>query len=120
MTSINRTYPLSIEAGLVEVTVTDSGAAGRSCCCTAAADLRRSPGSLTCRQYQGRPGDHPRSPGFNGTVRPDALASVAELATLYVALLDEMGLTDVTVIGNSMGGWIAAEMACSTPPPSAA
>ena len=30
---------------------------------------------------------------------------------LYVALLDQLDLTDVTVIGNSIGGWICAEMA---------
>jgi pimeloyl-ACP methyl ester carboxylesterase len=39
------------------------------------------------------------------------LASVGGLAALYVALLDEMDLTDVTLVGNSIGGWIAAEMA---------
>jgi pimeloyl-ACP methyl ester carboxylesterase len=53
----------------------------------------------------------PVHPGFGGTVRPDALASVGGLAALYVALLDELDLHDVTVIGNSVGGWIAAEMA---------
>ena len=30
---------------------------------------------------------------------------------MYIALLAELGLRDVTVIGNSIGGWIAAEMA---------
>ena len=33
------------------------------------------------------------------------------LAALYVALLDQLDLSDVTVIGNSIGGWITAEMA---------
>ena len=51
----------------------------------------------------------PTHPGFNGTPRPDGLA--AGLARLYVALLDELGLSGVTVVGNSIGGWIAAEMA---------
>ena len=36
---------------------------------------------------------------------------MAGLAEAYAALLDELGLTDVTVVGNSMGGWIAAELA---------
>src|SRR6476646_1733310 len=53
----------------------------------------------------------PTHPGFGGTPRPDSLASVPGLAALYVALLAELGLQDVTVIGNSIGGWIAAEMA---------
>jgi pimeloyl-ACP methyl ester carboxylesterase/mannose-6-phosphate isomerase-like protein (cupin superfamily) len=53
----------------------------------------------------------PVHPGFDGTPRPEALATVPGLAALYVALLDELDLTDVTVVGNSIGGWIAAEMA---------
>jgi pimeloyl-ACP methyl ester carboxylesterase len=53
----------------------------------------------------------PTHPGFGGTPRPDALNSVAGLAALYNGLLDDLGLEDVLVIGNSVGGWIAAEMA---------
>ncbi|KUL23580.1 alpha/beta fold hydrolase [Actinoplanes awajinensis] len=53
----------------------------------------------------------PVHPGFGGTPRPDGLATIGGLAALYVALLDELGLDDVTVVGNSIGGWIAAEMA---------
>jgi pimeloyl-ACP methyl ester carboxylesterase len=52
----------------------------------------------------------PTHPGFDGTSRPPQLATVRGLAELYVALLDELGLVDVTVVGNSFGGWIAAEM----------
>jgi pimeloyl-ACP methyl ester carboxylesterase len=53
----------------------------------------------------------PTHPGFGGTPRPDGLNSAAKLAALYSALLAALGLEDVTVIGNSVGGWIAAEMA---------
>ena len=53
----------------------------------------------------------PTHPGFGGTPRPDELNSVAALAVLYRDLLDDLELEDVTVIGNSVGGWIAAEMA---------
>jgi pimeloyl-ACP methyl ester carboxylesterase len=53
----------------------------------------------------------PTHPGFGGTPRPAGLHSVAGLALLYGTLLDDLGLEDVTVIGNSVGGWIAAEMA---------
>jgi pimeloyl-ACP methyl ester carboxylesterase len=52
----------------------------------------------------------PIHPGFGGTPRPDELRSVAGLAGLYSSLLDALELKDVTVIGNSVGGWIAAEM----------
>jgi len=53
----------------------------------------------------------PTHPGFGGTPRPEALDSIRGLAALYAALLDHLELTDVTVVGNSIGGWIAAEMA---------
>jgi pimeloyl-ACP methyl ester carboxylesterase len=53
----------------------------------------------------------PVHPGFAGTPRPDTVDTVRELAARYVGLLDELDLTDVIVVGNSIGGWIAAEMA---------
>jgi pimeloyl-ACP methyl ester carboxylesterase len=59
----------------------------------------------------------PIHPGFGGTPRPDRLTSVPGLAALYVALLGQLGVDDVTVIGNSIGGWIAAEMALLESPP---
>ncbi|MDT0395729.1 MULTISPECIES: alpha/beta hydrolase [Streptomyces] len=53
----------------------------------------------------------PTHPGFDGTRRPEHLSSVIDLARSYVALLDRLALADVTVIGNSFGGWVAAEIA---------
>src|SRR5580658_9841870 len=53
----------------------------------------------------------PTHPGFGGTPRPEALGSIPGLAALYNALLDQLDLQDVTVIGNSIGGWITAEIA---------
>jgi pimeloyl-ACP methyl ester carboxylesterase len=53
----------------------------------------------------------PVHPGFGGTPRPEGLRTIAGLAQGYVRLLDELGVTEVTIVGNSMGGWIAAEMA---------
>jgi len=58
----------------------------------------------------------PVHPGFGGTARPDYLHSMRGLALAYTALLDELDLADVTVIGNSIGGWIAAEMAVHASP----
>lgn len=53
----------------------------------------------------------PTHPGWNGTARPEGIAGVADLAAMYLLELDDRGLRDVAVIGSSMGGWIAAEMA---------
>jgi pimeloyl-ACP methyl ester carboxylesterase len=54
---------------------------------------------------------NPIHPGFGGTRRPDGLRTIGGLAALYVALLDKLELSHVTVLGNSVGGWIAAEVA---------
>ena len=59
---------------------------------------------------------NPVHPGFGGTPRPGALHTIGGLAAVYVALLDQLGLDDVTVAGNSIGGWIAAEMAILNSP----
>jgi pimeloyl-ACP methyl ester carboxylesterase len=53
----------------------------------------------------------PIHPGFNGTPRPEALHDVPGLAQLYVQLLETAGVQDVIVVGNSIGGWLTAEMA---------
>ncbi|RZS90868.1 pimeloyl-ACP methyl ester carboxylesterase [Motilibacter rhizosphaerae] len=53
----------------------------------------------------------PTHPGFGGTPRPAQVADVRALAALYLALLDELDLEGVTVVGNSIGGWVAAEIA---------
>jgi pimeloyl-ACP methyl ester carboxylesterase len=53
----------------------------------------------------------PTHPGFAGTPRSAALTSTAGLARAYVELLDRLDLTDVTLVGNSFGGWLAAEIA---------
>ncbi|MEV8129452.1 alpha/beta hydrolase [Streptomyces sp. NPDC085944] len=51
----------------------------------------------------------PTHPGWDGTTRPDDLDSVPALAALYLGLLAQLGLHDVTVIGTSFGGWVAAQ-----------
>ncbi|WP_326566340.1 alpha/beta hydrolase [Amycolatopsis rhabdoformis] len=58
----------------------------------------------------------PTHPGFGGTEKPDSLDSVGALARAYVRLLEERDLTDVTVVGNSFGGWLAAEIALQGSP----
>ncbi|MCZ4603693.1 alpha/beta fold hydrolase [Streptomyces sp. Lzd4kr] len=53
----------------------------------------------------------PTHPGWNGTSRPDDCTRVADLAAAYLRLLRDRHLTDVLVIGSSLGGWIGAELA---------
>ena len=53
----------------------------------------------------------PTHPGFAHTKRPDDLKTIKGLAQVYSALLDNLGVSEVTVIGNSVGGWIAVELA---------
>ncbi|MFF9490061.1 alpha/beta fold hydrolase [Streptomyces sp. NPDC014676] len=53
----------------------------------------------------------PTHPGFGGTPKNAGLTGVSDLARTYVALLEALDLSDVTLIGNSFGGWLAAEIA---------
>ena len=53
----------------------------------------------------------PTHPGWDGIDRPATINGVDDLAALYLDLLAERDLTDVLVIGSSLGGWTAAEMA---------
>ncbi|GIF17719.1 pimeloyl-ACP methyl ester carboxylesterase [Actinoplanes tereljensis] len=57
----------------------------------------------------------PTHPGFDGTPRPAGLTTIRDVAEHYAAQLDELDLDDVTVVGNSIGGWIAAELALLRP-----
>jgi pimeloyl-ACP methyl ester carboxylesterase len=54
--------------------------------------------------------------GFGGTHRPDGLAGIPPLAELHNGLIELPGVQDVTVIGNSIGGWITAEIALPQSP----
>ncbi|MCS5733787.1 alpha/beta fold hydrolase [Herbiconiux daphne] len=53
----------------------------------------------------------PTHPGWDGTPLPTELTSVSRLATAYLELLKERGEHDVALVGSSIGGWIALEMA---------
>ena len=53
----------------------------------------------------------PSHPGFGRSPLPEWIASIDDLAYLYLDLLDQYDLHDVTLVGMSMGGWTAAEIA---------
>jgi pimeloyl-ACP methyl ester carboxylesterase len=52
----------------------------------------------------------PTHPGLAETARPRQLTSVRGLAEVYAAFIDKLGLDGVSVVGHSIGGWIAAEL----------
>ena len=56
----------------------------------------------------------PTHPGFGMTQAPAKLTTIDDLAYLYLDLMEEMDLRDCVVVGASLGGWIAAEMAVKT------
>ncbi|MER7930896.1 MULTISPECIES: alpha/beta hydrolase [unclassified Streptomyces] len=53
----------------------------------------------------------PVHPGWDGTPRPDWFTDVDDLVTAYLHLLQDTGARDVLVVGSSLGGRLAAEMA---------
>lgn len=53
----------------------------------------------------------PTHPGFGDTPARRNLTTIDDLAYLYLGLLDAMDLRPVVLVGVSLGGWIAAEMA---------
>lgn len=53
----------------------------------------------------------PAHPGFGRSPLPDWISTVDDIAYLYLDLMDQLDLHDVTLVGASIGGWIAAEIA---------
>jgi pimeloyl-ACP methyl ester carboxylesterase len=57
----------------------------------------------------------PAHPGFLGAEGLDDIADVEDLVYHYLAYLDRKGWGSVAVMGHSLGGWIAAELAARYP-----
>lgn len=53
----------------------------------------------------------PDHPSFGKSSTPEWLDDVSDLAYFYLDLLTRLDLRDVHVVGHSMGGWLALEMA---------
>ncbi|HEY8580788.1 MAG TPA: alpha/beta hydrolase, partial [Beijerinckiaceae bacterium] len=53
----------------------------------------------------------PEHPGFGRSGTPDWLDNVRDLAQFYHSFLRKLDLKDVTLVGTSLGGWLAAEIA---------
>jgi pimeloyl-ACP methyl ester carboxylesterase len=57
----------------------------------------------------------PAHPGCGQSERLDWVMNMRDLAGWYLDALDELGLVQVPVLGGSLGGWLAAEMAVMCP-----
>src|SRR5215467_1283633 len=53
----------------------------------------------------------PEHPGFGASDTPACLYPVGDLANFYLDFLDQLGLSGVHLVGSSLGGWIAADLA---------
>jgi pimeloyl-ACP methyl ester carboxylesterase len=53
----------------------------------------------------------PEHPGFGASDTPDWLDTIPDLANFYLDFLDQLDLQNVDLVGLSIGGWIAAELA---------
>jgi pimeloyl-ACP methyl ester carboxylesterase len=53
----------------------------------------------------------PVHPGFDGSPLPDRFDDLEDLVYLYLDLMDHLKLEKAVVLGNSIGGWLAAEIA---------
>jgi pimeloyl-ACP methyl ester carboxylesterase len=58
----------------------------------------------------------PSHPGYDRSVRPDWISSMTDMAHFYRQCIEELGLAPVHLMGFSMGGWLAAEIAAMCPP----
>lgn len=57
----------------------------------------------------------PSHPGFGGSTGEENLTDIHDLVYYYLDLLDELGLQEIPLVGHSLGGMIAAELAAVQP-----
>jgi pimeloyl-ACP methyl ester carboxylesterase len=57
----------------------------------------------------------PDLPGFTHSTPSDQIASVHDMAFVMLDLLTELGIDTVKLVGSSLGGWLAADMASIEP-----
>jgi pimeloyl-ACP methyl ester carboxylesterase len=53
----------------------------------------------------------PEHPGFGRSDTPEWLDNVGDLASFYLDFIKQFGLRDIHLVGHSLGGWIAADLA---------
>ena len=53
----------------------------------------------------------PEHPGFGRSDMPEWLDNVGDLANFYLEFMQKLGLREINLVGTSLGGWIAADLA---------
>jgi len=53
----------------------------------------------------------PEHPGFGGSDEPEWLDNIHDVAYFYLDFLEQLNLRDVFLVGASLGGWLALEIA---------
>ena len=59
----------------------------------------------------------PMMPGYGESARLDWAMSMRDMTGWYLEALDDLDVGQVSVIGFSLGGWLAAELATMDPEP---
>lgn len=77
-------------------------------------------GSQGWMQYHQALAEHftvyaPSHPGYGPSQRPEWLETMTDMAHFYHGFIDTLGLEQPAVLGTSMGGWLAAEIAAMCP-----
>jgi pimeloyl-ACP methyl ester carboxylesterase len=57
----------------------------------------------------------PSHPGYGPSERPEWLDTMTDMAHFYHDFMDTVGLEQPAILGTSMGGWLAAEIAAMCP-----
>ena len=57
----------------------------------------------------------PSHPGYDGSDQPRWVTTMNDMAHFYLAFFRQLGLDRVRLMGFSMGGWLAAEIAAMSP-----
>lgn len=58
----------------------------------------------------------PSHPGYDRSERPAWIGTIQDMAHFYRQCIEDLGVAPVHVMGFSMGGWLAAELAAMCPP----
>ena len=104
---------VSVRNGAFEVDVLEGGSGDPLLYLHGVAGLEWSP--LLERLSSSRTVIAPRTPGFGGSTGTEQLDDLHDLDFFYLELLDELGLNDLPVVGHSLGGMFAAELAAVQP-----